>query len=504
MSNAPGASLFQALLSAAADAVVIIDETGTIRDLNGSCAAIFGYRREDLLGEPVAKLMPNRYANEHDSYVQRYLDTGEAQIIGIGRTVEALRADGTEFPIELAVGDGQFDGERLFVGILRDLTERNHLLQRLRDQQEELDRIFSSALVPTALLDENGTIRNANQTMRRFLGQGHVLRNEEVDGRALDAFAHPADQKAVRDAIRRASTERFAQIDTERRFFDGEHLRTADLYLAPTPPASNEAAESPTEIVVQLVDRTAEIAAQESERALRNRLAHYHRVSLVGAMAAGIAHEVNQPLGAIANYAQACRNQVATHSDLGRTQAWLGKIIEQAARASEVIRHLRTLAGGQRAERELLLPEDILRRTAQLSRRLVLDRGVDLELEIDETLPAVRIDLVQIQQVLLNLLTNAIEALEEGAGSRRIMLGGRRDGDVVRFSVRDSGPGIDPETEDRLLDPFFTSKPDGMGMGLAICSSILEAHQGRLWFENHPDGGAVFHVDLPAQHKGPA
>lgn len=500
MNSAPEGPLFQALLGAAADAIVVIDEAGTIRDLNRSCATLFGYQREALLGEPVSKLMPYRYAHEHDSYVQRYLATGEARIIGIGRTVEALRADGTEFPIELAVGEGDFDGERVFVGILRDLTERIQLLQRLRDQQAELDRIFSSALVPTALLDESGIIRNANQTMRRFLGQDRVLPKDEVEGRALNAFAYPDDRVPVREAIRRAGSERFAQVDTERRFFDGKRMRTVDLYLAPTPPSSNE----PVEIVVQLVDRTTEIAALESERSLRNRLAHYHRVSLVGAMAAGIAHEVNQPLGAIANYAQACRNQIANRSDLGRTEAWLGKIIDQSTRASEVIRHLRTLAGGQRADRELLLPEDILRRTVLLSRRLMLDQDVDLELDVEDMLPAVRIDLVQIQQVLLNLLNNAIEALDEAGGSspRRILIRGRRNGNTVRFSIRDSGPGIDPQTENRLLDPFFTSKPDGMGMGLAICSSILEAHEGRLWFENHPDGGAVFHVDLPAQHRG--
>lgn len=491
--------LFQALLDAAADAIVVIDETGRIRDLNASCAAMFGYEREELLGQPVATLMPERYAREHDGYLHRYAETGEAHIIGIGRTVEGKHANGTEFPVELAVGEGVFAQERLFVGILRNLSERHSMLQRLQEQQAELDRIFSSALVPTALLDEDGSIRNANQTMRRFLGQDHLLSEDQVEARSLADFAHPADRAAVVGAIRRAASERFAQVEPARRFFDETRTRTVDLYLAPT--SSSSADE--LEIVVQLVDRTAEIAAQESERALRNRLSHYHRVSLVGAMAAGIAHEVNQPLGAIANYAQACRNQLAGQPGLARADAWLLKIIEQSNRASEVIRHLRTLARGQRAERELLLPEDILRRTLQLSQRLMLDQYVELNLDVDDTLPAVRIDLVQIQQVLLNLLNNAIEALDgRPGGPRRIVLGARRDGKIVRFSVRDSGPGIDPATQDQLLDPFFTSKPNGMGMGLAICNSILEAHEGKLWFENHPSGGAVFYVDLPAQHGG--
>ena len=503
MTGAARNPLFQALLDAAADAIVVIDERGRIREINTSCAAMFGHERADLVGQRVNALMPERYAREHENYVRHYLDTGVPKIIGIGRTVEALRADGTEFPIELAVGEGIFDGERLFVGILRDLTKRTELLRRLQDQQAELDRIFSSALVPTALLDSNGTIRSANRTMRRFLGKDHVLDEEELVACNLSDFAHPEDRALVSEAIERGASERFAQVESERRFFNDSRTRTVDLYLAPTPPTSSE----PVEIVVQLIDRTAELAAQESERALRNRLAHYHRVSLVGAMAAGIAHEVNQPLGAIANYAQASRNQLAGHPDFARADAWLEKIIEQSNRASEVIRHLRSLAGGQRAERELLLPEDILRRTVQLSRRLVLDQDVELALDLDDTLPAVRIDLVQIQQVLLNLLNNAIEALDSQAsvdGPRRIVLGAHRAGSTVRFSVRDSGPGIDPQAQDRLLDPFFTSKPDGMGMGLAICNSILEAHDGNLWFENHPDGGAVFHVDLPAQHGGEA
>ena len=340
---------------------------------------------------------------------------------------------------------------------------------------------------------------------RQFTRYGQIYREFDSNwdwmhhGEGYTSF-YPFGLTDPGDEVFRDRSERFAQMEPALRFFEGPHARTVDLYLAPTRSSSSEAVE----IVVQLIDKTAEIAAQESERALRNRLAHYHRVSLVGAMAAGIAHEVNQPLGAIANYAQACRNQVANHTELARTDAWLEKIIEQSSRASEVIRHLRTLAGGQRPERELLLPEDILRRTVQLSRRLVLDQDVDLQLDVDEALPVVRIDLVQIQQVLLNLLNNAIEALDSRTepGPRRIVLRARRDGSTVRFSVHDSGPGIDPETEDRLLDPFFTSKPDGMGMGLAICNSILEAHEGKLWFENHPDGGAMFHVDLPAQHGG--
>lgn len=500
MTPAPENALFQALLDAAADAVVVIDERGTIRDLNASCAAMLGYGRDELLGEPVSVLMPERYAAEHDGYIRRYLETGDPHIIGIGRTVEARRADGSEFPVELAVGEGFFGGERRFVGILRDLSERTEMLRRLQEQQAELDRIFSSALVATALLDADGSIRKVNQAMRRFLGHHPEFAGHQILGRGLADFADPEDQASVGQAIHRAGSERFAQMEPALRFFDEPHARTVDLYLAPTRSSSSEAVE----IVVQLIDKTKEIAAQESERALRNRLAHYHRVSLVGAMAAGIAHEVNQPLGAIANYAQACRNQVATHPELARTDAWLEKIIEQSNRASEVIRHLRTLAGGQRPERELLLPEDILRRTVQLSRRLVLDQDVELLLDVEDTLPVVRIDLVQIQQVLLNLLNNAIEALDSRTedGPRRIVLRARRDGATVRFSVHDSGPGIDPETADRLLDPFFTSKPDGMGMGLAICNSILEAHEGKLWFENHPDGGAAFHVDLPAQHGG--
>jgi len=235
--------------------------------------------------------------------------------------------------------------------------------------------------------------------------------------------------------------------------------------------------------------------------ALHGRLLHVSRMATIGEMAAGVAHELNQPLTAITNYAQACtrllRNPQADPAEL--TQA-LTEITAQAARAADIIRRLRALARGQQSARTAASVNALVREIVDLVESDARVHGVQLSLELADDLPEVLVDAGQIQHVILNFVRNSLEALaSRPTGLRwvqiRTALGA--DGDV-EVAVTDNGPGLAPEASARLFDPFFSTKESGTGMGLAMSNTIARMHGGSVGHRpNHPDG-ACFYILLPA------
>lgn len=242
---------------------------------------------------------------------------------------------------------------------------------------------------------------------------------------------------------------------------------------------------------------------EEALRSLQERLAHMNRVGTMGEMAAGIAHEINQPLGAIATYARACRRSFETgQQDDELMLETLDKISAQAHRASEVIRRIRTLVERGDVERHLSnLPETILEAVALAETEARL-----LELRIETMLvevPEVSIDRIQIQQVLLNLMRNGLEAMAAAGCKEPLVVGcSRADEGHVEVLVRDHGHGVFQSAEGEIFEPFFTTKEGGMGMGLSICRSIVEAHGGRLWFTADEGVGTEFRFSLPLEGEG--
>jgi signal transduction histidine kinase/ligand-binding sensor domain-containing protein len=238
--------------------------------------------------------------------------------------------------------------------------------------------------------------------------------------------------------------------------------------------------------------------AETRESRLREELAHAGRVATAGELASSLAHEVNQPLAAIVTNAQAGRRFLArepfSREELDEV---LCDIAQQGQRASEVIRRLREFLRKNEAQR---LPVDVnavVRETLPLVRREIEDHGVQTLLALEDGLPRVLADPVQLQQVLVNLVKNACEALEGQAGSRSIEISSRRYDGRVLLDVRDNGPGLAPEVLGRLFQPYVTTKSHGMGLGLAICRSIIEAHGGRLAADARAGGGVAFRIDLP-------
>lgn len=362
---------FQALLDAAVDAIVLIDERGLIRGFNRSAEKLFGYTADEVVERNVHLLMPEPYRGEHDDYIRRYLSTGEARIIGIGREVTARRKDGTCFPIDLSVGEiADERGPARFVGILRDLTERK-----------------------------------------------------------------AAEQEAVEQ---------------------------------------------------------------------RERLAHLIRLGTIGEMTTAIAHEINQPLTAISTYAQACERLMRDDNvEDGEVIATLAKIGGQARRAGEVIRHLRRLVKQRDSETEIADVNDLIHDLMDLASMDARAQGLVIRTELAGRLPPIEVDTIHIQQVILNLVRNSVDAMAQSRTDDVIVIrSAATEPAWVEVQVIDHGPGIPDHVMKNLFEPFLTTKPDGLGVGVSICRSIVNSHGGELYFENNLPSGTVARFTLPALPKG--
>jgi signal transduction histidine kinase len=222
----------------------------------------------------------------------------------------------------------------------------------------------------------------------------------------------------------------------------------------------------------------------------------------MGEMASSLAHELNQPLTAIANYSSGAvsrlrlaqsKNEQIPNEDLIDL---LGKTARQAERAGQVIRRIRSFVKRNDPIRKPTEARLILAESIGLAEIDARERGIDIVQEIDSNLPLLNVDPILIEQVLLNLVKNGLESMKDSPHRSLVVQVGMGD-QLVIFSVLDRGHGVEEEMQEKLFDSFYTTKPDGMGMGLNICRSIIESHQGRLWFENNPEGGCTFRFTLP-------
>lgn len=345
------------------DAMVVIDAKGIIRIFSVAAERLFGFAADEIRGRNISELMPSPYREQHDSYLARYLRTGERRIIGSGRVVIGLRKDGSTFPMELAVGEVQDADETLFTGFIRDLTERQQTLARLQELQENL--------------------------------------------------------------------------------------------------------------------------------------LHVSRLRSMGQMAAALSHELNQPLTAITNYLNAAQRLLDQQApDMARIRQALSLAAQQSMRSGEIIRRLRAFVARGTVTRQTEAVHKLVEEATALALVGSRHRGVEVRLGVPHDLPTVMVDRVQVQQVLLNLIRNAMEAMDDRDIRRLTIDAVARDG-MVEIAVSDTGAGIPADVAERLFQPFVTTKDDGMGIGLSVCRTIIESHGGRIWAEPAPDGGTVFRFSVP-------
>jgi two-component system sensor kinase FixL len=492
---------FEALLDAAIDGVVVIDHEARIELLSHAAERMFGYREEELVGRSVGILMPEPFRSEHDTHLQRYFETRVPHIIGIAREVIAQRRDGTEFAAEIAVGLVKGMEPPRFVAFIRDITERKRDQEALVRSEAELHMAQELANLGNYVLHLDGRDFVSPQ-LYRMLGLKPGEQPLSITEQILP-LVHPADRFRVEQA--------FANLQSSGRAFDTEYraLRADGTlrYIHHIGQAVHAEDGRIVRHIGTLHDITDRRRAEDEVRRMQERIAHFGRISTMGEMAAGIAHEVNQPLTAIATFARACQRLLASPDfALEDVSAALEQIGQQALRAGEVIRRLRSFVKNREVKREVVGANRLLEDLLTLAQTDARHHGVRIHLQPSVDSPVVQADSVQIQQVILNLVRNSIDAmLDVPEQHREITLRTRIDeeGDI-EFMVADRGTGLDEATLAELFNPFFTTKPGGTGLGLAISLSIVRAHGGKLWCRANPLGGAQFFFTLPAAPRASA
>jgi C4-dicarboxylate-specific signal transduction histidine kinase len=252
-------------------------------------------------------------------------------------------------------------------------------------------------------------------------------------------------------------------------------------------------------LVGAVQDVTDSKMAEDDLNQARSELAHMARVTTLSALTASIGHEVNQPIAALMTSADACLRWLNRHQpDLQRAREAVMRIQEDGQRAAEIISHLKSFYRKDVSpQRELVSANDVVRRMRVLLRSEADRHSVAMRTELAEDLPSVRADRVHLEQVLMNLMLNGMEAMGEGGGTLTIRT--RAERDAVLVSVSDAGMGIPADQHEQIFNAFFTTKVGGTGMGLAISRTIIESHGGRLWATVNPDRGATFHFTLPTE-----
>jgi two-component system sensor kinase FixL len=483
----------QALMQAAVDAIVVIDHRGRMTAVNDATLRMFGYRVDELLGENVSGLMPEPDRSAHDGYMARYLETGVQKIIGIGREVVAERKDGTLFPVRLSVG--RIDGAEppRFIGILRDITTERDAFAALRLERDRANAYLELNDSILMMLDAERRVLEINARGGEILGAPSA----ELHGRDWLSFMNgAAEQERAKFLLAGAlGTGGAREREFEALDANGQERRIHWRCIA-----RRSADGAPAGWLCAGTDVTARVRREAEVLVAQDRLTRVARFATMGEMAAGIAHELNQPLTAISVYARAAERYLDMREpDLGELREAVREIGAEGLRAGQIIHRLRQLVRGESTECK---PVDLNTLIEELRVIMVADARVhDIRVRIDTTagLPLVVGDPVQIQQVILNLVRNALEALAgmpRGAGQIDITTVLTIDGDV-EIRVTDNGPGVAAEISGTLFEPFSTTKPTGTGLGLAISRTLVHAHKGTIGTRPVAPHGATFYVRLP-------
>ena len=356
-------SILSSILQSVPDAMIVIDDRGIIMAFSRAAETLFGYKSEDVVGENIKCLMTDTDQSHHDQYIRNYLTTGERQIIGIGRIVEARLANGDSIPVELKIGEANIGERKLFTGFIRDITEKQANVHRIGELQAELS--------------------------------------------------------------------------------------------------------------------------------------NFSRLSAVGTMASAMAHELNQPLTAVANYLEAARDMLDDPSpdNLAMVQEAMAAAAEQSIRAGQIVRRLRDYVSRGELDLRPFPLKEIIDDAVTIAKVGIDGPLARVVLRLDDPDVKVMADRLQLRQVFANLVRNAIEALAE-TENPQVWIHGRQAGEEIIVEVRDNGPGLSEDLLHSPFEAFQTTKATGMGLGLSICQTIVEAHGSSIQVASEPGTGACFTFTL--------
>ena len=406
-----------------------------------------------------------------------------------------LKKDGTPVWVDVTTAYVPASGSipPLMQAVVIDIDDRKRAEAALRASEERWRTVFETTSVGIATSDANRRILRANAALQRMLGYTEA----ELQALGWDAPTHEDDEILTDAWVADLIEGREQAFRAEKRYRrkDGEFI-WANVSASYVP--ATEASRAVFASIV--VDITGRKRAEETLRQSQAELARVARVTTIGELGASIAHEINQPLAAIAASGNACQRWLENGQNLARAKESLNRIISDANRASDVIKRIRSLTNRKPPEHLELGINEVVNEVLTFARNELQAKGILIRRELRSDLPSVMGDRVQLQQVILNLVMNGIDAMADVTDRRRILSVKSQldERGSVLVTVQDSGAGLDPQHAELVFSAFFTTKPDGMGMGLAISTSIVEAHGGRLWVSAGEHPGTAFHFTLPA------
>jgi PAS domain S-box-containing protein len=466
----------RSIIDSAVDGIIVIDGRGTIEAFNRGAERLFGYPQSEVVGRNVSLLMPSPDHEQHDGYLARYLETGAATIIGIGREVTGRRRNGTTFPLHLSVGEMSINGQRKFTGMLHDLSERVRLEEDLRTSEAKWRSVIESAVDGIVVIDAHGRIEAFNPAAERLFGH----HERDVIGRNVKILM-PSPYREEHDTYlaRHLATGVQKIIGTGREVMglrqDGTtfplHLSVGKMLVGGAPKFTGI-----------LHDLSARVRIEEQLREQTS-------LARLGEMAAVIAHEVKNPLAGVRGAIQVIGTRLP---EGGKDAAMVKEIVSRIDTLNELMKDLLLFA---RPPQPKPAPIDVATLVATTADLLGSDPALkEVHVTVVGTAPRIMADPDLLKIVFVNLLVNGAHAMR-GRGTIRVSLTSVADACQIAFA--DEGPGIPLEVRERIFTPFFTTKSRGSGLGLPTAKRLIDAHRGNITIACPPQGGTIVTVELP-------
>ena len=481
-----------AIVTSSDDAIIGEDLSGTITDWNRGAEVIMGYTAAEAIGQPLSMLLPKGQEDEMARLLER---------IKAGERIEHFetrrrRKDGTIIDLSLTMSP-VWDDEGRLVGaskVARDITAAKRAQAELEAREAHLRSVLDSIPDAMIVIDDHGIMRSFSATAEHLFGYGA----DEAIGNNVSILM-PSPYREQHDSyLARYFATGEKKVIGRGRVVVGQRK---DGTTFPMELAVGEMTFGGTRSFTGFVrDLTERQATQQRLQDMQAELIHMSRFTAMGEMASTLAHELNQPLTAVTSYLNGCRRLLdsseGTH-DLMLRDA-IDRAADQALRAGQIIRRLRQFVARGESERRVESLPRLIEEASALALVGVKHEGVRVRFNFSPRVELVLADKIQVQQVILNLIRNAIEAMHEAARRQLTICTAALPNDMVEVSVADTGPGIAPEIAGQLFHTFVTTKPQGMGVGLSISRTIVESHGGKLWADPNPGGGTIFRMTLRA------